>query len=87
MNMEDSPLSITASVTGILTFLAAIVAFIYVRYQTLIHSEEEIKTIVNSVESGIKYMSEMVDSEPSSAGPGQTNLLTPLVVERFIRML
>ncbi|KAI0550216.1 hypothetical protein F4679DRAFT_583709 [Xylaria curta] len=43
--MEDSPLSITASVTGILTFIAAVVAFIYVRYQTVIHGEEEIATI------------------------------------------
>ena len=38
----DSLLSITASVTGILTFFAAVWAFIYVRYTTLKDRDEEI---------------------------------------------
>ncbi|KAI1742575.1 hypothetical protein F4680DRAFT_38033 [Xylaria scruposa] len=73
--MEDSPLSITASVTGILTFIAAIVAFIYVRYQRVIHGEEEIVTITNSVTSGIEETVKMVYPKPSSAGLGQTELM------------
>jgi hypothetical protein len=39
--MPDSPLSITASVTGILTFIAAILGFVYVRYITLQNAQEE----------------------------------------------
>jgi hypothetical protein len=48
--MEDSPLSITANVTGILTFAAAILAAIYVRYNTLRNGQLERATILKSVE-------------------------------------
>src|SRR4051812_25295365 len=40
--MQDSPLSTTASVAGILTFVSAIIAFIYVRYQVLQNGRNEI---------------------------------------------
>jgi hypothetical protein len=40
--MDDSPLSITANVAGILTFISAIIAFVYVRYQILQSGIEEI---------------------------------------------
>jgi hypothetical protein len=40
--MQDSPLSVTASITGILTFVAALCAAIYVRYTTLRNTREEI---------------------------------------------
>ena len=46
--MEDSPLSITASITGILTFIAAIIASVYVRYKVLKNGYDEISTIMNS---------------------------------------
>lgn len=47
--MADSPLSITASVTGILTFVAAILAFIYVRYNIIRNGNIEMITIFKSV--------------------------------------
>ncbi|KAI1130568.1 hypothetical protein F5Y10DRAFT_115729 [Nemania abortiva] len=52
--MADSPLSITASITGILTFIAAITTFFYVRYQMITNSFEEMRTIVSSVENSIE---------------------------------
>lgn len=51
--MEDSPLSIAASVTGILTFIAAIFGFIYVRYQILSNGRQEIASIFESVTASI----------------------------------
>ena len=54
----DSLLSITASVTGILTFFAAVWAFIYVRYTTLKDRDEEIlKKIMTSVSNSIQEVS------------------------------
>lgn len=47
--MEDSPLSIVASVTGILTFIAAIVGFVYVRYSILNNGKQEILSTKESV--------------------------------------
>ncbi|KAH8167340.1 hypothetical protein CIB48_g926 [Xylaria polymorpha] len=85
--MEDSPLSITASIAGILTFVAAIAAFIYVRYQTLIHSEEEINAIKNSVASGIVDLSRMVYLGSNSAGPRETDLAATFKKELFLNEL
>lgn len=51
--MDDSPLSITASITGILTFLAAIVAFVYVRYNVLHNGAEEVRNISDSVSASV----------------------------------
>jgi hypothetical protein len=64
--MEDSPLSITASFTGVLTFVAAIAAFIYVRFQMLLNSEEEIIAILNSVEPCVEDTVKMAYLAPSS---------------------
>ncbi|KAK6217705.1 class II myosin [Pestalotiopsis sp. IQ-011] len=47
--MEDSPLSIVASVTGILTFIAAIIGFVYVRYRILNNGKQEIVSTKESV--------------------------------------
>jgi hypothetical protein len=52
--MQDSPLSITASVTGILVFIAANLTFIYVRYNTLKNGYTEMSTILMSVKSSIE---------------------------------
>lgn len=51
--MADSPLSITANVTGILTFFAAILAFIYVRYNVIRNGHNEMIDIFKSVSSFI----------------------------------
>ncbi|KAF7522122.1 hypothetical protein G7054_g12248 [Neopestalotiopsis clavispora] len=44
--MEDSPLSILASITGILTFFAAIVGFVFVRYKVLQNGTIEMDSIL-----------------------------------------
>lgn len=46
---EDSPLSITASVAGILTFVAAIFAFVYVRYNAIQHGRQEMNDMLESI--------------------------------------
>lgn len=45
----DSPLSIIASITGILTFLAAIIAFVYFRYTVLRDGEREMLATFDSI--------------------------------------
>ena len=50
----DSPLSITASVTGIATLVAAVLAFVYVRDTTLTNSNEEIANILTSVGTSLE---------------------------------
>ncbi|KAI3337051.1 hypothetical protein HD806DRAFT_25639 [Xylariaceae sp. AK1471] len=67
MNMEDSPLSTTASVTGILTFVAAIIAFFYVHYEILSSAEEEIEAIRTSGGSSIEDMAKTVYSASNYA--------------------
>jgi len=52
--MQDSPLSIAASVAGILTFIAAVLAFIYVRYNTLRNGQREMLAILESVSDTIE---------------------------------
>lgn len=49
----DSPLSTTANITGILTFAAAIVFFIYARFQIIKTGREEFVSILSSVEPSI----------------------------------
>jgi hypothetical protein len=49
VTLEDSPLSITASVAGILTFIAAIFAFVYVRYNALQHGRQEMDDMLESI--------------------------------------
>ncbi|KAK3368593.1 hypothetical protein B0H63DRAFT_488777 [Podospora didyma] len=49
--MEDPPLSVAASITGILTFCATIIAFIYVRYSIISNGYAEISKIMASVKS------------------------------------
>lgn len=47
--MDDSPLSIAASITGILTFLAAIFGFVYLRYTVLKNGTDEMFDVFESV--------------------------------------
>ena len=62
--MEDSPLSITASITGILTFIAAICAFVYVRYNTLQNGNKEMLTILDSVSATIEETRIVAQEKP-----------------------
>ncbi len=62
--MEDSPLSITASITGILTFVAAIIAFVYVRYTTLRNGQEEMVSVLESVTATIAETREVATATP-----------------------
>lgn len=62
--MEDSPLSITASITGILTFGVAILAFVYVRYNTLRNGENEMMTVLESVSAAL------AEAQPVAQGWG-----------------
>ncbi|KAL2065245.1 hypothetical protein VTL71DRAFT_2914 [Oculimacula yallundae] len=62
--MQDSPLSITASIAGILTFAAAILAFVYIRYNTLKDGYAEMDTIFKSVESSLDDTRMMKTANP-----------------------
>ena len=52
--MEDSPLSIVANVAGILTFIAAIIAFISVRYRIIISGLEEILSVFEAAKLSVE---------------------------------
>ncbi|KAF2473543.1 uncharacterized protein BDR25DRAFT_352039 [Lindgomyces ingoldianus] len=83
--MEDSLLSITANITGILTFIAALCAFIYVRCNTLRNSWTEIATIVNSVEATIEETRAVAKAEPvmQPGGDPDSSRLKSLVLELY----
>jgi hypothetical protein len=68
--MEDSPLSITASITGILTFIAALCAFIYLRYNTLRNGSTEIRTIIKSDNATIEETWAIQHQARTAAQPG-----------------
>ena len=61
--MEDSPLSITANITGILNFIAAILAFVYVRYNTLENSMRELDNIQESVNVTLEETKSMLATQ------------------------
>jgi hypothetical protein len=67
--MEDSPLSITASIAGILTFIAALCTFIYVRAKTLRNAREEISTILESVTATIEETHTIQAAQPAPITP------------------
>ena len=54
--MEDSPLSIAASIAGILTFIAAICTAIYIRYTTLRNSRDEFLATLHASTTSLKEM-------------------------------
>ncbi|KAK7427991.1 hypothetical protein QQZ08_005422 [Neonectria magnoliae] len=83
--MDDSPLSITSSITGILTFLAAILAFLYVRYNTLRNSSMEMVTILESVTATVEETQAMSQATPSSPleDDSQSRLLKKLIAELY----
>ena len=71
--MEDSPLSITASVTGILTFVVAIIAFIYVRYNTLRNGRAEMVSVLESVTATIAETREVATATPAPAAGSESD--------------
>ncbi|KAJ5975159.1 hypothetical protein N7481_008866 [Penicillium waksmanii] len=65
--MEDSPLSTTANISGILTFLAAVFTFVYVRYNTLQNGHVEMNDIYESVKATIeetRLMESQIEIQP-----------------------
>jgi len=57
--MDDSPLSIAASAAGILTFISAVIAFVYVRYQILQNGRNEISSSLEAAALGIEETKSM----------------------------
>ncbi|EON99135.1 hypothetical protein UCRPA7_5374 [Phaeoacremonium minimum UCRPA7] len=70
---QDSPLSITASVAGILTFFVAIVAAAYVRVTYLRNSDEEyfkVKTSLSWYKTESQWLSELIRAAGNADRPG-----------------
>ncbi|RSL70457.1 hypothetical protein CEP53_001846 [Fusarium sp. AF-6] len=67
--MDDSPLSITSSITGILTFIVAILAAIYIRYTTLMNGRTEMHSILESVYTTIKETRDLSSGRQSWQDP------------------
>jgi hypothetical protein len=61
----DSPLSVASSITGILTFIAALCASIYLRYNALQNGETEINNIIASVLATIEETQSISQTEPA----------------------
>src|SRR5689334_2102245 len=57
--MDDSPLSIAASVAGILTFISAVIAFVYVRYRILQNGRNEILSTLEAAKASIEETKSM----------------------------
>ncbi|KAH9898979.1 hypothetical protein F4778DRAFT_180810 [Xylariomycetidae sp. FL2044] len=68
---QDSPLSITANVAGILTFVVAILAAVYVRISYLRNSDQEyfqVKTSLSWYKTESQWLSELVKAAEQRAG-------------------
>src|SRR6516162_1776140 len=75
LTQQDSPLSITASVAGILTFLVAIAAAAYVRITYLRNSDEEyfkVKTSLSWYKTESTWLSELVQAAGDLRHPGSS---------------
>jgi hypothetical protein len=92
---QDSPLSITASVAGILTFVFAIAAFIYLRITYLANADEEyfqVKTSLSWYKTESTWLADLVrahseslESDPSTNGreKGKEYLMYVFVLEQL----
>ncbi|KAI1862442.1 hypothetical protein JX265_009156 [Neoarthrinium moseri] len=68
---QDSPLSVTANVAGILTFVVAIVAAVYVRFTYLRNSDEEyfrVKTSLSWYKTESAWLAELVKAAGERPG-------------------
>ncbi|KAI1393195.1 uncharacterized protein F4822DRAFT_3139 [Hypoxylon trugodes] len=64
-SQQDSPLSITANVTGILTFIVAIIAAVYVRIEYYRNSDKEYfqtKTSLSWYKTESEWLAELIKS-------------------------
>ncbi|KAG9231234.1 hypothetical protein BJ875DRAFT_506798 [Amylocarpus encephaloides] len=78
---EDSPLSITASIAGILTFLVAIVAALYVRLKYLRDADTEyfqVKASLAWYKTESTWMKDLINSSPDE-GRGTPNSSTSTI--------
>jgi len=57
--MEDSPLSITGNIVGLFTFVAAIAAFVSIRYQMLQSGYDEILSTLEAATFSFKEAGSM----------------------------
>jgi hypothetical protein len=74
--MPESPLSIAASVTSFLTFIAAILGFLYVRYITVQNSQEEFHRILESIIASLQETSGVASiKEKIERGEGISDVL------------
>jgi hypothetical protein len=67
--MQDSPLSITSSIVGILTFLAAILAALYVRLTYLRNADSEyfqVKSSLSWYKTESEFMYDLISTPNSS---------------------
>ncbi|KXJ88924.1 hypothetical protein Micbo1qcDRAFT_207059 [Microdochium bolleyi] len=72
VNETDSPLSVTANIAGILTFIAAIVAAIYVRITYLRNSDQEyfrVKTSLSWYKTESTWLAELVKASAPPLSP------------------
>jgi hypothetical protein len=72
----DSPLSITASIAGILTFVVAILAALYVRITYLRNADTEyfqVKTSLSWYKTESTFMQDLISTTDLSLSPSSTN--------------
>lgn len=84
--MEDSPLSITASITGILTFVAAILASVYIRYQTLKNGYMELATVLQSLSSSSEERRMVAKETGSSNDPAHATSQVRQIMEELFQV-
>lgn len=83
--LDDDPLSIVANVADILTFIAAVLAFVYVRYNTVRNGHKEMTAILESVFATIeetRTMS-MMTSEPEEDKAAEANIPQKLLADLY----
>ncbi|KAH7041355.1 uncharacterized protein B0I36DRAFT_233192 [Microdochium trichocladiopsis] len=75
VNEKDSPLSVTANIAGILTFLVAIVAAVYARLTYLRNSDQEyfrVKTSLSWYKTESTWLSELVRASAPLMRPARS---------------
>lgn len=85
MGLDDDPLSITANVASILTFIAAVLAFVYVRYNTIRNGHKEMTAILESVFATIEETRAMamMTSEPEKDQAAEVNIPQKLLADLY----
>src|SRR3954451_15390720 len=77
VTQTDSPLSITANIAGILTFVVALLAAGYVRFTYLRNADSEyfqVKTSLSWYKTESQWMTDLIQSsDPKSRGAGSAS--------------